>query len=91
MALEVRCAAAAATGEGTGGERAATRARVRSSGSNQSGRGGVPEWWGLHVDGALVQVIRWPEATRPTLADFNVAVPTGVEYEIAPLHVSAGD
>jgi hypothetical protein len=43
------------------------------------------------VDGALVQVIRWREPTRPTLADFNTAVPTGTEYEIAPLHVSAGD
>jgi hypothetical protein len=51
----------------------------------------VPEWWGLHVDGELVQVIRWREASRPTLADFSASVPTGVEYEIAPLHMAPAE
>jgi hypothetical protein len=47
----------------------------------------VPEWWGLHVDGELVQVIRWRGASRPTLSDFHTTL-TGGEYEIAPLHVA---
>jgi hypothetical protein len=48
----------------------------------------VPEWWGLLVEGDLVQVIRWREAARPTLADFNATVPIGAEYEIGPVHVA---
>jgi len=51
----------------------------------------VPEWWGLHVEGALVKVIQWRELSRPTLSDFGTIVPSGVEYEIAPLHVAAGE
>jgi hypothetical protein len=49
----------------------------------------MPEWWGLHVEGELVRVIRWCEARRPTLSDFGVPIPSGVEYDIAPLHVPA--
>lgn len=50
----------------------------------------MPEWWGLRVQGALVKVIRWREASAPTLADFDASVPSGVEYDISPLHVTAG-
>ena len=51
-----------------------------------TGRRPVPEWWGLHVDGELVQIIHWRGSSRPTLSDFTAAVPSGVEYEITPLH-----
>jgi len=49
----------------------------------------VPEWWGLRVQGALVRVIRWREPLAPTLADFGTVVPSGIEYQIAPLHTAA--
>jgi len=49
----------------------------------------MPEWWGLHVKGELVEVIRWGKASRPTLSDFNTTILGEVEYEIAPLHVGA--
>jgi len=49
----------------------------------------MPEWWGLHVKGELVQVIRWCEASRPALSDFGVAIQSGVEYEIGPVHAPA--
>ncbi len=48
----------------------------------------MPEWWGLRVQGALVQVIHWRKATPPLLSDFDGALLTGVEYEIAPLHAA---
>ncbi len=48
----------------------------------------MPEWWGLHVEGALVRVIHWCEASRPTLSDFGTVVPNGTEYVIAPLHAA---
>jgi hypothetical protein len=48
----------------------------------------VPEWWGLQVEGVLVQVIHWREASRPTLSDFGTIVPSGVEYEITPLRMA---
>jgi hypothetical protein len=51
----------------------------------------VPQWWGLHLEGQLIQVIYWREATRPTLEDFGARVPSGSEYEIAPLRVSAAE
>jgi len=46
----------------------------------------MPEWWGLRVEGQLVRVIHWRQATPPTLSDFGPEVPGGVEYEITPLH-----
>jgi hypothetical protein len=56
-----------------------------SSAAVNAGGCSVPEWWGLLVNGNLVQVIRWREATRPTLADFNVALPNGADYTIDPV------
>jgi hypothetical protein len=49
----------------------------------------MPEWWGLRVEGALVRVVHWCELSPPTVADFSVPVPSGVEYQIAPLHAAA--
>ena len=49
----------------------------------------MPEWWGLRVQGALVKVIRWRELSAPTLADFDTPLPSGAEFQIAPLHVAA--
>jgi hypothetical protein len=43
------------------------------------------------VEGQLIRVVQWREPTPPTLSDFSTAVPSGVEYEIAPLHVAAGE
>ena len=57
--------------------------------STPGGRLAVPEWWGLRVKGDLVQVVHWSEESPPSLSDFNVPVPSGVEYEIAPLHATA--
>ena len=57
--------------------------------SDPSGRRAVPEWWGLRAEGELVQVIRWSQATPPTLSDFHPPLLAGVEYEIAPLHATA--
>ena len=48
----------------------------------------MPVWWGLRVQGALGKVIHWREAMAPTLSDFDATVPSGVEYQIAPLHVA---
>lgn len=72
-----------------GTERATILSRL--SESDPKGRRPVPEWWGLHVEGELVQIIHWREASRPTLSDFSAIVPSGVEYEIAPLHMAPGD
>jgi hypothetical protein len=36
-----------------------------------------------------VQVVRWREPSRPTLADFGVPARDGVEYDISPLHAPA--
>jgi hypothetical protein len=49
----------------------------------------VPEWWGLLVDGELIKVLHWRVGSRPTLADFDLAVPGGIDYEIAPLRGSS--
>lgn len=46
----------------------------------------MPEWWGLRVQGLLVRVIRWGAGSIPTLADFDVEIAGGSEYEITPLH-----
>lgn len=49
----------------------------------------MPEWWGLLVNGELIKVLHWGTASRPTLADFGMAVPRGFDYEIAPLRGSS--
>lgn len=51
----------------------------------------MPEWWGLRVEGQLVRVVHWREVSPPTLCDFSTTVLSGVEYEIAPLHVAAAE
>jgi hypothetical protein len=60
--------------------------RKRWNESNPSGKRAMPEWWGLRVEGQLVRVVHWRELSPPTLSDFGSTVPSGVEYEIAPLH-----
>lgn len=50
----------------------------------------MPEWWGLRVQGLLVRVIRWGAGSIPTLADFDVEIAGGSEYEITPLPLGAG-
>jgi hypothetical protein len=39
------------------------------------------------VDGQLVRVVHWREVSPPALSDFSTTVQSGVEYEIAPLHL----